>query len=237
VCKVFLYNQSKSLELEYEGRTSDYLFFILFCMVRQLLNGSESQISKQCLSLSVSLVFCLIVSNKVGLLPVAWLMDFMVLGRCLVMCIIYMWSRKFSTVQQSFYFGIQFQGMYLPWVLCAFELLLGGFPFQYLVRKSQLSPVRSLLSPPLRAPQAGIFVAHIFYFFSEVAPQMGWPALRTPFFMYRLLPPEYNTKVDDLLLTFCTLLDFRLFSKIGVHYQQQRARQTHAWGAGRAVGE
>ena len=118
---MFLYNQSKSLELEYEGRTSDYLFFILFCMVS-----------------ASSLLLLLLASEcsrkKVGLLPVAWLMDFLVLGRCLVMCIIYMWSRKFSTVQQTFYFGIQFQGMYLPWVLCTFELLLGGFPFQYLVR-------------------------------------------------------------------------------------------------------
>ncbi len=99
---VFLYNQSKSLyvslaslslcvclclsvltsaccsEMEYEGRTSDYLFFIVFCAAL--------------------------------LLPVAWLMDFLVLGRCLVMSIIYMWSRRFSTVQQTFYFGITFQG-------------------------------------------------------------------------------------------------------------------------------
>ncbi len=50
-------------------------------------------------------------------------------------------------------------GMYLPWVLCGFELLLGGVPLQYF---------------------AGIFVAHVFFFLTEVAPQMGWPALRTP---------------------------------------------------------
>lgn len=55
------------------------------------------------------------------------------MGRALIMCIIYLWSRKFMNVQQTFYFGITFQGMYLPWVLCAFELLLGGVPVQYFV--------------------------------------------------------------------------------------------------------
>ena len=142
---MFLYNQSKQLEsTEYQGRTSDYLFFILFCAA--------------------------------VLLPVSYFMKFVVLGRALVMSIIYMWSRKFPTMQMSFYFGIQFQGMYLPWVLCAFELLLGGVPFQYL---------------------AGIFAAHVFYYLTEVMPRVtGKPSfIQTPAFMYRMLPPEYNLRV------------------------------------------
>merc|ERR1711991_1123696 len=55
---MFLYNQSKSLEsTEHEGRTSDYIFFLLF--------------------------------NAVLLLPIAYFMRFLVLGRPLVMSIIY----------------------------------------------------------------------------------------------------------------------------------------------------
>jgi Derlin-2/3 len=163
---MFLYNQSKSLEAtEYEGRTSDYLFFILF--------------------------------NALLLLPVGYLMNFAVLGRSLVMSIIYMWSRKFPTAQMSFYFGIQFQGVYLPWVLCGFELLLGGVPMQYF---------------------AGIFTAHVFYYLTEVMPRVsGKPTfLRTPLFLYRLLPAHYN-------------------SRIGVQYAQQRDRAQHRWGDGQQL--
>ncbi len=53
------FQQSKSLEAtEYEGRTSDYIFFLLF--------------------------------NAVLLLPIGWFMNFTVLGRSLIMSIIYM---------------------------------------------------------------------------------------------------------------------------------------------------
>merc|ERR1711991_1056366 len=55
---MFLYNQSKSLEsTEFEGRTSDYIFFLLFNAVLQLV--------------------------------VSYFMRFLVLGRPLVMSIIY----------------------------------------------------------------------------------------------------------------------------------------------------
>ena len=163
---MFLYNQSKALEsTEYEGRTSDYLFFILF--------------------------------NMSLLLPISYVMKWAVLGRSLVMSIIYMWSRKFPEVQMSFYFGIKFQGKYLPWVLCGFELLLGGVPMAYF---------------------AGILTAHIFYYLTEVMPRVSGKAswLQTPGFLYRMLPPEYNTR-------------------IGVQYAQQRDRAAHGWGQGRAL--
>ncbi len=165
---MFLYNQSKSLEsTEYEGRTSDYIFFILF--------------------------------SATLLLPISYFRSTVMNGRALIMSIVYMWSRKFPTAQMSFYFGIQFEGRYLPWVLCVFEVLLGGVPYDYL---------------------AGIFVAHVFYYFTEVVPRVsGRPAwLKTPGILYRILPAEYN-------------------SRIGVQYAQQRDRAQHAWGQGRPLNQ
>ena len=163
---MFLYNQSKSLEsTEFEGRTSDYIFFLLF--------------------------------NAILLLPISYFFNFIVLGRSLIMSIIYLWSRKFPNVQMSFYFGIKFMGMYLPWVLCGFELLLGGVPMQYF---------------------AGIFTAHVFYYLTEVMPRVsGKPSfLKTPGFLYRIVPAEYNTR-------------------IGVQYAQQRDRAQHGWGQGQRL--
>lgn len=142
---MFLYNQSKSLEAtEYEGRTSDYIFFLLF--------------------------------NAVLMFPISYLMNIATLGRSLIMSIIYMWSRKFPEVPMSFYFGIKFQGKYLPWVLCGFEMLLGGIPLNYFV---------------------GIFTAHVFYYLTEVMPRVsGKPSwLRTPGILYRIVPAEYNTRI------------------------------------------
>lgn len=90
------------------------------------------------------------------------------MGRALIMSIIYLWSRKFSNVQQTFYFGIQFQGKYLPWVLCTFELLLGGVPVQYFV--SGNGSALCALSPCLY-----LFIliihylfSHLFYFFKRL---------------------------------------------------------------------
>ena len=128
--RMFLYQQSKSLEAnEYEGRTSDYIFFLTFNAIIQLV--------------------------------LSYFFGWVVLGRSLIMSIIYMWSRKFPEVPMSFYFGIKFQGKYLPWVLCGFELLLGGVPIPYF---------------------AGIFSAHIFYYLTEVMPRVSGkqPWLRTP---------------------------------------------------------
>ena len=56
---------------------------------------------------------------------------------------------------------------------------------------------------------AGILTAHIFYYITEVMPRVsGKPSfLRTPAFLYRILPPNYN-------------------SRVGVQFRQQQ----HAWG-------
>ena len=90
-------------------------------------------------------------------------------GTSLIMAVIYYWSRVHPGAQGevSFMFGLKFEGeclfrktapsphcltptgIYLPWVLVAFTVLMGGDP-----------------KPDL----AGIAAAHLFYFLKDVYP-------------------------------------------------------------------
>merc|ERR1711865_347411 len=65
---------------------------------------------------------------------------------------IYVWSRCFAQQQVSFMFGLKFEGSYLPWVLVAFTVVMGG------------SPVMDLV---------GIAAGHLYYFLTVVYPNAG----------------------------------------------------------------
>eukprot|EP01103_Thecamoeba_quadrilineata_P007865 TRINITY_DN17687_c0_g1_i1.p1 TRINITY_DN17687_c0_g1~~TRINITY_DN17687_c0_g1_i1.p1 ORF type:complete len:252 (-),score=21.79 TRINITY_DN17687_c0_g1_i1:98-853(-) len=142
---VILFKYSSSIETtEFQGRTADYVWMILF--------GSTS------------------------LLGVGYLLDSPILGMGLVFMILYYWSQKNPDTLMSFFFGITFKGRYLPWVMLAFGMLLGGgIPYLEL---------------------GGIFVGHIFYFFRDVYPLAygGAQYLRTPSFLYNIFPPTQNTR-------------------------------------------
>jgi len=111
-----------------------------------------------------------ILFGAVLLLGVTAFMNFPILGMALIMMIIYLWSRKNPNMIMSFMFGIQFQSFYFPWVLVAFDILLGGFPLVEIV---------------------GIIVGHVYFFLDEIYPATsGVRLLKTPSFMYSLFPPE-----------------------------------------------
>ena len=92
------------------------------------------------------------------------------MGPALVFMTLYMWSRKNATAPISF-FGFQFQGIHLPWVLLAFSILMGN------------SPVFDLL---------GIGVGHLYYFLIAILPTEypNWPSflhLQTPAFLFEMI--------------------------------------------------
>ena len=66
-----------------------------------------------------------ILVSMVLLLPLSFFFNIMLLGRPLVLSILYLWAKKYPDVEMSFYFGIKFKGFYLPWVLTGFEMLMG----------------------------------------------------------------------------------------------------------------
>eukprot|EP00658_Telonema_sp_P-2_P044964 TRINITY_DN3286_c0_g1_i3.p2 TRINITY_DN3286_c0_g1~~TRINITY_DN3286_c0_g1_i3.p2 ORF type:complete len:225 (-),score=59.32 TRINITY_DN3286_c0_g1_i3:205-879(-) len=101
-------------------------------------------------------VFAAVLLNLAG-----GLMQVPFMATSLIMSIIYFWSRCFSEQEVTFMFGIKFQGSYLPWVLVAFTVVMGG------------SPVMDLL---------GIAAGHIYYFLTHVLPSQpgGMRLLWTP---------------------------------------------------------
>jgi len=71
-----------------------------------------------------------------------------VLGPALIFMFVYVWSRKHPDGRRSIY-GFEIKAIYLPWVMMAFTMLLGG------------SPVNDLM---------GIAVGHVYYFLVAVMP-------------------------------------------------------------------
>jgi len=94
------------------------------------------------------------------------------LGVSMILMIVYYWSRMHPDEEISFMFGIRMQSKYLPWALCAMNLLMGGMPVAQL---------------------AGIVVGHLYYFLEDIYPRTsGRRLLFTPAFLYRWLPLHLN---------------------------------------------
>ncbi|VDN25087.1 unnamed protein product [Cylicostephanus goldi] len=124
----------------------------------------------------------------------------------MVLSVLYVWCQLNKDTIVSFWFGTQFKAMYLPWILCAFNAILRGGGMNELL---------------------GILVGHTYYFLAFDYPLQhgGSMFLRTPQFLYNLLPNEEG----------------------GVHgFGAERINQRrgdaggggrHAWGRGQALGE
>merc|ERR1712188_54764 len=94
------------------------------------------------------------------------------LGLSMIIMILYYWSRKNPNLEMSFWFGITFKAIYFPWILCMFNVLMGGTPIMQLL---------------------GIAIGHVYFFLEDVYPRTsGIRILRTPQFLYNLIPAEYN---------------------------------------------
>lgn len=135
---LFLYQHSQPLEQFVDSQgPGDYLFFLLFTSL--VLNA---------IGMFFELFFC---------------------GTSLIMGVIYYWSRVHPQAQAevSFMFGLKFPGIYLPWVLVAFSVLMGADP-----------------KPDL----AGIASAHLFYFLKDVYPAEhgGQSLISTPQFIRQI---------------------------------------------------
>lgn len=87
----------------------------------------------------------------------------------MVLSVLYIWCQLNKEAIVSFWFGTRFKAMYLPWVLLAFNVVMGG------------GGIMELL---------GILVGHLYYFLMFKYPQeLGGPALlQTPAFLKRIFP-------------------------------------------------
>eukprot|EP01091_Cochliopodium_minus_P011366 TRINITY_DN3196_c0_g1_i2.p1 TRINITY_DN3196_c0_g1~~TRINITY_DN3196_c0_g1_i2.p1 ORF type:complete len:228 (-),score=27.77 TRINITY_DN3196_c0_g1_i2:94-777(-) len=97
------------------------------------------------------------------LLIVSFFLGFRILGQGLIMFIIYNWAQTYRDAVMSFFFGLKFKGIYFPWVLMGFNLLMGGSPIQEL---------------------SGAVIGHLYYFLTELYPaNSGKYYLKTPEFI------------------------------------------------------
>jgi derlin-1 len=98
----------------------------------------------------------------------AFFLNLYILGKSLILAIIYYWSRKNPEVQMSYLFGIRFKAIYFPWVLVAFNVVMGGTPILEVI---------------------GILVGHLYFFLKDVMPaQSGRDLLVTPGFLKYYFP-------------------------------------------------
>nr|CCA16495.1 Der1like family putative [Albugo laibachii Nc14] len=98
-------------------------------------------------------------------------LDFPFLGPALIFMIVYVWSRRNATTPVAIW-GFQFEGLYLPWALIAFTVLIGGNPIMDI---------------------CGVVAGHLYYFLLEVLPELkGWRVLQTPQIFIKLFPPAIH---------------------------------------------
>lgn len=125
------------------GETADYIFFLLFGP--PLLSADLSSIILSQLSPFLPITYFpqlfptilfLISPGAILLYIPGVFLPMAIMSKSLLIMLIYFWSRKFPDNIVTFYFGIRFKSIYLPWVLVGFNLLLGGSFSSWLTRSS-----------------------------------------------------------------------------------------------------
>jgi len=111
----------------------------------------------------------LLIFNAVGLIFLGFALSLRLLMDAMILGVLYIWCQLNKDVIVSFWFGTQFKAMYLPWVLAAFNMILGQGGLMEIM---------------------GIFVGHLYFFLMFKYPQDfgGRRFLSTPSFLYKYLP-------------------------------------------------
>ncbi|KAK7114158.1 derlin-1-like [Littorina saxatilis] len=107
--------------------------------------------------------------NWICLVIVGLVADVMILMDPLVLSVLYVWCQLNKDTIVQFWFGTRFKAMYLPWVLFAFNLIIGSGGMMELF---------------------GIVVGHLYFFLMFKYPQDfgGVRLLSVPNFLYKYFP-------------------------------------------------
>ena len=136
---------------------------------------------------------------------------FPLLTHGLVMSLTYLWSQANRDSIVSFFFGLRFKAMYLPLVILAYDFLSNSFSI---------------------ATVAGMFAAHVYWYFEEVYPRIpnsnGRRFLKAPEFLYTYFPRDEAAQggfsPDGSSTTYAA------------REQPGELRQRSAWGRGYRLG-
>ncbi|KAM5557022.1 derlin-1.1-like [Rosa sericea] len=89
------------------------------------------------------------------------------MGTSVVFMIVYVWSREFPNARISVYGLVSLKGFYLPYVMLAFNVLVGN---------------------PLKPDMLGIVAGHLYYFLTVLHPLAGGKfVLKTPLWVHRVV--------------------------------------------------
>ncbi|KAI9342768.1 derlin-1-like protein [Zopfochytrium polystomum] len=101
----------------------------------------------------------------IAILPPAIILKRFILLETLVVALLYVWAMANKHTEVSFFFGLRFKAMYLPWVWLVFDFLSGS-----------TDPTGKLI---------GIAVGHLYYFLDKIYPEQngGRKLLVTPQFL------------------------------------------------------
>jgi len=114
--------------------------------------------------------FCfLLIFNGICLILLGFALSLRLLMDAMILGVLYIWCQLNKDTTVSFWFGTQFKAMYLPWVLAAFNMILGQGGLMEIM---------------------GIFVGHLYFFLTFKYPQDfgGRRFLSTPAILYKYLP-------------------------------------------------
>lgn len=107
--------------------------------------------------------------NWICLVIIGLVAELMILMDPLVLSVLYVWCQLNKDMIVQFWFGTRFKAMYLPWVLFAFNLIIGSGGMMELF---------------------GIVVGHLYFFLMFKYPQDfgGARLLSVPSFLYKYFP-------------------------------------------------
>ncbi|KAL3860205.1 hypothetical protein ACJMK2_010361 [Sinanodonta woodiana] len=107
--------------------------------------------------------------NWICLVIIGFIAELYLLMDPMILSVLYIWCQLNKDVVVSFWFGTMFKAMYLPWVLFAFNMIVGGGGLSELI---------------------GIIVGHLYFFLMFKYPQDfgGVRLLNTPQILYKYFP-------------------------------------------------
>ncbi|KAI1731630.1 der1-like family domain-containing protein [Ditylenchus destructor] len=154
--------------------------------------------------------FFLLFFNFISCTIICFAAEIFFLLEPMVLSVLYIWCQFNKDQIVSFWFGMQFKALYLPWVLVGFNMILRGGGINELI---------------------GILVGHMYYFlaFQYAQDYGGSVLLRTPQFLYNWLPSRVGG-----FSGFGTVPQSRRPAPAGGNAGNGPPR--HPWGQGRPLG-
>ncbi|KAJ3409742.1 Derlin 1 [Chytridiales sp. JEL 0842] len=106
--------------------------------------------------------------------PISLALSQPLLLECIILSLLYIWAMHNKENEVTFFYGVRFKALYLPWVVVAFDFLTGA-PF-----------------PPM-GKLIGIAVGHLYYFLTSIYPEQngGQKLLETPQFFAQFFPEDH----------------------------------------------